>query len=660
MDYRVTLDGIVVTDLVDGLRELNQELIRDELFHGVFVYNTSTLHFSKTAYDAIYTAWETSPCGELDCDIEARCHGGQWEMAFRGLVFVNDVEFDMHRCTCSTTLKDRGFEARIRNNKRIKAHVNSDLSKNEVTITPATTVISHFFNPTNGVYSYTDRGAYRVGDVFRYLIDFMSDGQLGFYSTLFSDGYAPEWYNLMIVQGEIIRTGLEDESHPAKLYIDFETLFVEVDKKIPISATVENIAGVPTIVIERRSATFDTTLEAATHRSIGGFEGERSLIAKTDTSRWYSKVVVGSEKTQKQDGTFEYPDVRFANWKVEEYHVMGTCNTDNEFELIGNYIVDSNVIEDMLPAGSSNDAYDDDIVIFEAEPASGSAVQAIAYDMLGNNGRIYNRLLQNEFVIERYAQELPNGIAQFITVEAQNDLFKAQLTANDTNGGMGYTAGPIVIGFPDPYPFNDELFDYNNRYNDTTFRYTAALNGFYRFIISMHVINLVFEGPFAGDLEFTIHLRKYDSADVLIETQTGVFTVVNGTIPPGADAWVTFNTPGSYGNATDYWDVALEAQQLGPGPEDITFDLGLASYFEAVYAFIGGGVVASGDPATYRARLYEYSYPITYSQWLQLIEDKNGYITFNPQQDSSTDRQAFIETISYALDKGRAEITLIN
>jgi len=656
MQYRVTLDGTDVTGKVEGLKELTLEIVRDDIFHGLFVYCTSTLTFTRSAYTQIYEKWETTACGELTCLIEAKCPDGTFATVFDGLIFTNDVEFDLRRCVCNTTLKDNSFEARIRNNRRIKAHVKSDLSKNEVTITPAQAYLCSYFNTTTGAYSFTGRGTYRVGDVFRYLVDFMTDGEMGFYSNLFSDGYHPEWEYLTIVQGVSISQQVGDVLE-AELFVDFDTLFSNIDKIIPIAATVEEIAGQQVIRIEERSFVFDETIDAGTHRRIGDFDGNGGLIGRTDTGRWYSKVVVGSTTTQKQDGTFTYPDARFSNWKVEEYHVLGKCNTDNELELVTDYIVDSNVIQDLLQ--TPDDSYDDDIFLVEMEADIGVALRAIAYDDLGGVSRFYNKLLQNEFVILRYTEQLPNSIAQFITLQGNNDTFRAKLSADDDNGGSNYTAGVVVV-FPDPYFFDDEVFDYNNRYNDSTYRYTVGSSGFFRFVVQMRIINILFEGPSAGDLSFTINLRKFDSGNVLLETQSENFVIENGTVAPGADRVVTFSTPGSYSLATDYFNVQLEAEQLGPGPEVITFDIGQQSYFECVFAFTGGGIVAKGDPETYRTRIFEYNYPMTIGQWETLVTERNGIVTFNESSEPDTDRTAFINRVAYNYARQTAEIELIS
>ena len=171
MIYRVTLDGSVLDqDNVEGLLDITLEMDRDSKFHGLLTMVTSDLTFLEAAYDTILGEWNSTPCGELTCLIEYQCPNEDYATLFDGILFVNDVEFDLRNCRCTTTIKDNSFQAKIRNNRRIKAHINANKSKNDVTIQPVSPTNVSNFRPSDGTYIYSGRG-YRVYDTFRYLVD---------------------------------------------------------------------------------------------------------------------------------------------------------------------------------------------------------------------------------------------------------------------------------------------------------------------------------------------------------------------------------------------------------------------------------------------------------------------------------------------------------
>ena len=84
------------------------------------------------------------------------------------------------------------------------------------------------------------------------------------------------------------------------------------------------------------------------------------------------------------------------------------CNTDKALDLVNEWVIDSNVIEDVAVNG--NDDYDDDLFLIQYQE---DLLQAKKGDYLqpGTNPYLYNEPLQNAEVIDRY--DLPSAVGAF-------------------------------------------------------------------------------------------------------------------------------------------------------------------------------------------------------------------------------------------------------
>ena len=107
-------------------------------------------------------------------------------------------------------------------------------------------------------------------------------------------------------------------------------------------------------------------------------EGVNGLKMSFDKDKFYGIIKVGSTTTQDDDaGSFSYPDGLFYGVKNEEYHVLGNSNIDTSLDLVNDFVIDSNVIEDIIV--NSNDGYDENVFVVETNYPTADA-DAIQYD----------------------------------------------------------------------------------------------------------------------------------------------------------------------------------------------------------------------------------------------------------------------------------------
>ena len=227
----------------------------------------------------------------------------------------------------------------------------------------------------------------------------MTDGLVGFESDYLDYTQLPlgdvTARNTVVFLGEEIRVPSQDKTAS----ISFNDLFKEVDKKYPIGFTViTGSDGRPTIKIENADYFYGTG-NSITIQNI------EDLSESFDNEILYSKVIFGGTTADYNATLHSFGQVQFLGFKEEEYHLTGECNIDKALDLKGEYIVDTNIIEEMVQTNTSSDTYDDDTFFVECRYYDATTVQAIAYEDLVTNAATpayYNGMFANNKVAERY------------------------------------------------------------------------------------------------------------------------------------------------------------------------------------------------------------------------------------------------------------------
>ena len=126
-------------------------------------------------------------------------------------------------------------------------------------------------------------------------------------------------------------------------------------------------------------------------------------------------------------------------------------NNDNELDLVSDFVIDSNVFQDIL--ANNNDDYDDNICLIQY---TGATSQTTQYDLTATMA-IYNELLLNYKVIERW--NVGGAVAKYtsdgndnIVVEKTDDVSGSPIVLNTPSG-----TGSIL-----PISYQTEILDPNN------------------------------------------------------------------------------------------------------------------------------------------------------------------------------------------------------
>jgi len=263
-------------------------------------------------------------------------------------IFLNDVIWSLDDCVASVEFVDNTYTSYIENNKEIKAYLNVPRSKNDVDISAYTTVTTgcSFLGYETGVdTTSTGREGIRLYDAFKFMIAFISDGEMDFdsiYMATESDPALPSNNrNPTLFDPAEIRNG-GGSAHP---YISFEDLISDTYSMYNVHFGIEMQAnGRPLFRIEQpeyfRTSTSGITIDNA-----------RGVKQQSDVSKFYQLVKIGSAEVL--DTHPYYDPIQLFSWNQEEYHLGGKCNNQSILDIQNVTIIsDTNIIQDALPIPS--------------------------------------------------------------------------------------------------------------------------------------------------------------------------------------------------------------------------------------------------------------------------------------------------------------------
>lgn len=613
--WQFYLDDVLTNDPI-GFDDAVLNLERDPEIDGLFVKYTNKLTWYGPSYDYIKAAFRSNFCDTIKVDIMYRCKDGTYDLLFRGILILSDMEFDEQNCTVIASIEDDSFSGKITRNKSMLAKVNVALSKNAVAITPVTASPMTMFTVSTGVALADLRDAYKVSDCLRFLIDFMTDGTVGFVSDYFTTGYGKLAY---LMSGKEIRTFNGDAPT-----ISFKELFVFLNKKFNISFSLQVVAGQRVMRIENKEYFYSTS-------ALMTLPNVPNIMVKVDKSKLYANVKVGNSNTNSDYPALSFPSgIRFLNWKDEKYHVLGDCSVDTTLDLVDDLYIDSNSVEDILV--NASDGYDDKVFCITSD----NGTSANKGDPFGTAAPyFYNRELMNDMVIPRWLGGIPNSIAAFLG--NGNDEFYAEM-ASDT------IMPPDVFIIP-PAPFPVEISDPNNRYDNALYKYTAPENGLYYFKVGLNFEGVGFSVGAIPDIYVTLYRINASNVTVLFVTDSQI-----GGFPNGNFTWI-YDKGTMYMDAGDY--VIAEVII-----DDFNGTLKASSWFECETAITGGGIFAEFETKEIRPIVFDFVYPVTYSDFKSVIDNYAELITFYKVQNNNFD--GWLEKIVYPVKTGLAQWTIIS
>ena len=618
--FRFYLDGNLVDDPIgwDGFQETIEF---DDDLKGLLSKFRSKLTFFGDGYEYLRQQFDIQGyCHLVELEIREKC-GADFLVIFEGYIFLSDVKFQIkEKCLAECSIQDRSFSAKINNNKSKKAVVNVARSQNGIAITAAASITTNFRDP---ITLGTTRTVvlFDLEEVFRMMIEFMTDGTVGFASSWLSNLPATE--RIGICTGLNIRTGSGTAPE-----ISFKELFEEVHKKYNTYFAIERVTSGMRFRLEQRGYFTNQTT------GINLFN-IKHLSQSFDNQLLYSHIVLGSDDTQDIDApNTNIPQVTFLTFLDETFNIQGDCNIDRKLDLKSEWQIDTNVIEHAL--NDVDDNYDDDVFLVQYESAT---PQTSNVDYLGLSLPVYgfNNELRNGKVAERFNMQGP--IALYLG--NGNDECSV-LSVNDQP--ISQTGFPVIIS---PVQFANEVSDPNNNFNQppTTpfYAYVCPATGVYVFSVEMflNVPNNEIWGPRTFDLK----LIRRDAGGIFIEEFVEQFRL------PLIGIYLVALNADVYMNATDYVEVEVELYQGDIFNAPILIKEN--AKFECVSTVTGGGIYQPKPAGNYFTSLYDFDQPISRETWNTLKSDLAQTVNFD-------ERNGWIKQVVHNYETKRTTWKLLN
>ncbi len=657
--YRYFLDGNELADDPIGWDKIRPKLHFVPELNARLLKIEAELTFHGDGFAYLLSQYDTlGHCGLVNIEIQELNNNLQtYRVIHMGYIFISQISIDRKEMLIKTQVEDNSFYARINNNKSIAAFPFATLSKNNVTITKAPFSYVHYVMPvdcsinpilllhqdSDGVYY--DNAHYKVFDLFRYLVDFMTDGLMDFASTLFDTG--GDYEGLMLTCGEVVRlqsTGTTETAFKDNFQrLSFAKLFSEINKKLHIGMWIEVSAGRPVLRIERDSY-FRQSNILHTCSNID------KVTETFEIEKLYAKIKLGSSVIDNASSLSFPEDITFLGFKEEEFIILSECNLDNTLDLATEFIISSNVIEDMAVNGASS--YNKNFVLVMTEPYYGDWITKTGNVFGDPTPCQYNLDLTNVNVTQSWLDGIPNSMVNYFGSPV--DLFKAQPTLNLLLLQV-FTSTQTTA----PIQYNDDssagFFDTNGDYDAVTdFDFTSPVNGFYSFRI-YSILQLA--GAKIIGMIFTVKVEVYDaggfSGGNLISTteHTEVFDVQT--------LYHYFNwfTPAIYMQAG--YRAIVKMVMTNPAPISPFIQLSASLRPGSYWQCIGsqqGGVVQGIDPSDYPVINHEFEQELTADEFDNIVADSRGLISCTTHRNYAF--QAWIKELEYERATGNAKFKL--
>ena len=616
----------------EGLQDLSHRVYYSDALSGYLEEFQGDLTFYGEDYTYLRRRFFVDGCAVIPIVLQDGCG-----LSVTANIFMNDAVWRPDICKVRCQLVDDSFLSLIDNNKGIKAFINVPRSKNDLPITAVnqTDLVFSAYDTVNNAPTAANRRGVRVYDALRMLVEFMSDGLIGFESDFFDtdDSQAVDRPRIpTLLTGRAIRTGATD-SFP---FISFEELYKDLNRLYNLSFSTERTSSGVVMRIEPKSY-FRDEAPVYTLSDVSQIEQE------SDSTTFYSKVSFG---TAKQDEFVFYPggasppSLPFVGWSEEEYHLGGQCNSNAVLELkLETLITDTNVIMRCLPFGGSNPqsivtpadaSYDLDvfIVLFDSTNTTIVSIHPIDPTL-----RYYNGRLTNVDVSQRWGDGIPLPIFLFLDGITNNDA-KGVVVANaviDTNplppffltqwffDNIQFSTYNAIMEFPVRTP----PIGYDPSSNMADGVVTTGFDATYYEAPNTAIYTIVSKIISDGDMRSMIIAQV--RAGVLVQTSNIFFPEEENILYVDRTFNLSMTVAAAAGDR--FFVVCSGAGSVGYSPPlpAIPPIIKAGSYME-VFAE-GNQITQTYDPRENYLINSKFVYPVTSQEWQTFLNSRNGLLT---------------------------------
>lgn len=667
--FKFKINGTTVTDPLEWA-DFTETLEYDSEVYGILMKYNQKFTFIKDGYEAISNALASNGyCQRLPLQVLYSCTGGPDEIVLDGFIFLTEAKFNRSKCTVEVEFEDNSYTGKIYANRLVNAFINSDRSKNGVTIVPATKFFITMFDPVGTIPNFT-RPVYDLKDTFRYLIDFMTDGAVGFVSDWLDN--LDDDKHIAISSGSLFRYIASIHEEPN---ISFQELFEEIRKKFNIAFALEkDSSGNPQIRIEEFDYFKNNVNQSISINNIP------ELMQSFDSDSFYSQVKIGSNAIPFVLNKFALYPIPFITHQKESYFVQGECNTDEELNLVSDWIIDSNIIQGLTLSDILNTDYDKNHLFIQY---TASTLSATKWNTIDNtiypNRWYYNEIFTNALVADRF--NLQGDIAKYLGVAVP--LFAAgKTTASPTQTHIGISSsssfGDVFtdLEYSDDStpPFQDPGLNYNN----TTYRFKAPATGLYTFYQSWSIEvtrnDITVTAPFGVNkyhgwkINFLdYNFRKYSVSGTFIADfgQSKILDLFKQA-PTNVGIYSFNETQSIFLQANE--QVSVKATIRGdyytttvpPVLNNVLeYNIAASGMFSLVTANTGGGIYGtSKDPNTYYTSIYEFEQVLTEAEWTAIRNNPQNYLRFS--MDNNNGQKGWLRKMERNKATGLTKFTLVS
>lgn len=644
---RYFLNGTQIADEPNG--DIITSIERDRELGSFLVKNDAQLKWHGDGYAYIQSIIEdTGFCGEMICEITDDCSGSEVNI-FTGKIFILTI-IKSENCVITAPLVDNSWQARINKNKSIEIYIDTVKSKNNIDIEAAKVNRVTMFSPATGTALANYRSLYRVYDVFKNMVAFMSDDEVDFDSSLF--GIGGEFEGLSVGLG--LELAFPSGNNPVKE--SFDKFFKELNKKLKLTFYVDATGVKPVLRIERADDLFLTSV-------IKNLANVAEVKIRVDSDKLYAIVSVGATEIQDvaSGPGILFPEQNdYITYKEEDYTLLEQCNIDKRLDLVSQYITSSNLIGElvMTPVIKNEDVIhfvDCGVVTDVTTHYTSNAKQG---DPFGSGPPFfYNSSLTNDQVLERWKRSF-----------AADSLAVYQGTGNNRFKAANTAIVPYIVGTTsdDPFRFDNDYTSPNfdgdtacglltGNYGNATAQctavadadsfYTCPADGVYTFYCQF----LTRSFPNANTI--TMYFRRLNAANVVLQDFASPSQTIGPTPAPGFQ--LVSHQASFYCDQTNRVRVMLLFSPNGfsifPGSNQ--------TYFECTSAPQSRSITLDLNKNNAPIILSEFEYPIKSTDFYNILADPFKKISFSYPNDKFA--SGWIQTIKFNHTTQIANLTLL-
>ena len=187
--YLFFLDGIQVSEPI-GWNESKRKLKRSEKYKAIFIEYINDITFHSDGYTYLAGILDSDAsyyygfCTDVVIEIKYRCSEfANFESYFDGIIKLEDAEIDIDKCQIKVNLEDNSLSSVIENKGDIAVSFDSTETIDGETLTP----VNFSATVVNSSGAGASRIGYNVADSFEYIINYISNNQIIFQSSLLTD-----------------------------------------------------------------------------------------------------------------------------------------------------------------------------------------------------------------------------------------------------------------------------------------------------------------------------------------------------------------------------------------------------------------------------------------------------------------------------------------